>query len=120
MNCLRCGNEIPEGESFCESCRADMEKYPVPEDSFVMIPRRDGTDRRQNRKPQLSSDEKVLILSKRLKRGRLFFFVLTLLLILSVGCNVYLMLQRRKPVVGQNYSTVTSTSTTAGSLPTEG
>ena len=31
MNCLRCGNEIPEGQMFCEGCREFMEKDPVPD-----------------------------------------------------------------------------------------
>ena len=120
MNCLRCGNEIPEGESFCESCRADMQKYPVPEDSFVMIPKRNEGERRQNRKAQLSSEDRVRILSGKLKRSRMLFFLVLLLLLLSIGSNMYLMIQRQKPAVGQNYSTVTSTSPTGGSLPTEG
>ena len=33
MNCLRCGNEIPEGQLFCEGCREFMEKDPVPADA---------------------------------------------------------------------------------------
>ena len=120
MNCLRCGNEIPEGESFCASCLSDMEKDPIPMDAVVMVPKRIDGDRRPNRKPQLSSDEYIQILSKKLRRSRTWGLLLLVLLLIAIGCNVFQFLQRQKPAVGQNYSTVSSTSPTTGSLPTEG
>ena len=48
MNCLRCGAEVAEGESFCTDCLAEMEKYPVPPDTYVMIPKRSATFRSED------------------------------------------------------------------------
>ena len=119
MNCLRCGNEIPEGQMFCQGCREYMEQDPVPQDAVVMIPRRD-MDRRGNRKVSLSTDEMLDISRRKVKRLRALAILLLLLLGFSIASNVYLLEKNRKPVVGQNYSTVTSTAPTNGPLPTEG
>ena len=119
MNCLRCGNEIPEGQMFCQGCREYMEQDPVPQDAVVLFPRRD-IDRRGNRKATLSTDEMLDISRRKVKRLRALAILLLLLLGFSIGSNVYLLEKNRKPVVGQNYSTVTSTAPTNGPLPTEG
>ena len=119
MNCLRCGNEIPEGQMFCEGCREFMEKDPVPADAVVLIPKRDQ-ERRGNRKATLSTDEMLDISLRKVKRLRGLTILLLLLLGFAIGFNVYLLEKNRKPVVGQNYSTVTSTAPSSGPLPTEG
>ena len=120
MNCLRCGNEIPEGQMFCEGCREFMEKDPVPEDAVVLIPRRENPERRVNRKGSLSTDEKLELSQRKVKRLRALTILLLLLLGFSIGSNAYLLEKNRKPAVGQNYSTVTSTTPSNGPLPTEG
>ena len=104
---------------FCEGCREFMEKDPVPEDAVVLIPKREQ-DRRVNRKTSLSTDEKLELSQKKVKRLRAFTVLLLLLLGISIGFNVFLLKKNRKPVVGQNYSTVTSTAPSTGPLPTEG
>ena len=119
MNCLRCGNEIPEGQLFCEGCREFMEKDPVPADAVVVIPKREQ-DRRVNRKGSLSTDEKLELSQRKVKRLRALTILLLLLLVFSIGSNAYLLGKNRKPAVGQNYSTVTSTAPSSGPLPTEG
>ena len=119
MNCLRCGNEIPEGQMFCQGCREYMEQDPVPQDAVVMIPKRDQ-ERRGNRKATLSTDEMLDISLRKVKRLRALTILLLLLLGFAIGFNVYLLEKNRKPVVGQNYSTVTSTAPSSGPLPTEG
>ncbi len=40
MNCIKCGVEIPENQVFCDSCLADMARYPVKPDVTVTLPQR--------------------------------------------------------------------------------
>lgn len=118
MNCLRCGAEVAEGESFCAHCLAEMEKYPVPPDTYVMIPKR-SAQRPSVRKTSLSDDEKLRIFNSQLKRARIWIAVLLIVIAgLSAFC-VWLLLREQQPVVGQNYSTVSPTASTSGPLPTE-
>lgn len=118
MNCLRCGAEVAEGESFCTDCLAEMEKYPVPPDTYVMIPKR-SAQRPSVRKTSLSDDEKLRISNSQLKRARIWIAVLLIVIAgLSAFC-VWLLLRDQQPVVGQNYSTVSPTASTSGPLPTE-
>lgn len=37
MNCLKCGQEIPEGQVFCDPCLAVMKQYPVKPGTPVHI-----------------------------------------------------------------------------------
>lgn len=120
MSCLKCGNETPEGENFCQKCLEDMKRYPVPEDTYVMIPRRSESERRSVRKQTLSDAEKLTVLRRRLKRTRIFGIIMTVLVVLLCGVSVFLFVREQKPALGQNYSTVTSTTSTTGSMPTEG
>lgn len=118
MNCLRCGAEVAEGESFCAHCLAEMEKYPVPSDTYVMIPKR-SAQRPSVLKTSLSDDEKLRIFNSQLKRARIWIAVLLIVIAgLSAFC-VWLLLRDQQPVVGQNYSTVSPTASTSGPLPTE-
>jgi len=41
MSCIKCGVETPETQTFCESCLAEMEKYPVRPDVTVTLPHRE-------------------------------------------------------------------------------
>ncbi len=118
MNCLRCGAEVTEGESFCAHCLAEMEKYPVPSDAYVMIPKR-TEQRMPARKTTLSDGEKLHISNSRLKRARIWIAALLIVIAgLSAFC-VWLLLREQQPVVGQNYSSVSPTASTSGPLPTE-
>ena len=85
MNCLRCGAEVAEGESFCANCLAEMEKYPVPPDTYVMIPKR-SAQRPSVRKTTLSDDEKLRIFNSQLKRARIW---IAILLIVIAGLSAF-------------------------------
>ena len=120
MNCLKCGAEVAEGESFCARCLADMEKYPVPEDSYVMIPKRSDADRRSAaRKNSLSAEEKLRLSNRSLRRARIWIFVLSLICAGLAACCIWFLAEQKKPALGQNYSTVSPTSSASGPLPTE-
>lgn len=38
MNCMKCGRELKEKQVFCDSCLADMEKYPVKPGTPIYLP----------------------------------------------------------------------------------
>ena len=64
MNCMKCGREIREGQSFCEECLKIMEQYPVQSGTYVRIPpRKDYEDvKKPRRKKELSPEEQLAAL----------------------------------------------------------
>ena len=119
MNCLRCGADIPEGESFCEKCLEYMKAYPVPKDVHVMIPKPAAAFRRSSGwKQTLSADEKLSIANGRLKKARIAIAVLLLLVAGLCGLTAWLFIREHGPALGQNYSTV-SPIAPSGTLATE-
>ena len=45
MGCLKCGRETDQ--TFCESCRETMKKYPVKPGAVVILPRERKTPAKQ-------------------------------------------------------------------------
>lgn len=119
MHCLRCGADVPDGESFCENCLSYMKDYPVPENVHVMIPKPSASARRPSGwKQTLSADEKLHIANGKLKRARIVIALLLLLVAGLSALSAWLFVRDRGPAVGQNYSTVSPTAA-SGTLPTE-
>lgn len=120
LQCLKCGEAVTEGNAFCDKCLAGMKNYPIPQDTALILPKRpDYVSRRYGRKKKKSTEELLLEAHQRIKTLRFaLIFEVFLILVLALGC-LFLLRRDEKPVVGQNYST-TSTSATTGSLPTEG
>lgn len=118
MNCLRCGVEIPDGESFCENCLDYMKKDPVPADVHVMLPKPSAARRTTVWKQNLSADEKLAAANVRLRRSRIMIAVLLILVAALSGLSAWLFLREQGPALGQNYSTVSPTAA-SGTLPTE-
>ena len=118
MNCLRCGADVPEGESFCENCLKYMKAYPVPKDIHVMIPKPAAVVRRSSGwKQTLSADEKLAIANGRLKKARIVIAVLLFLVAGLCGLTAWLFIREQGPALGQNYSTISPTAA-SGVLPT--
>jgi len=116
MQCMKCGREIAAGRVFCESCLADMEKYPVKPGTPVHLPSRKAVPPVKKpparRRPPL--EEQVKSLRKRLW---IVSVALTLVLTLLGGCLYlavdYIIENEGKPLPGQNYSSAeTAESTT--------
>ncbi len=95
MNCMKCGNIIAADQVFCESCLAEMEKYPVDPDTPVMLPPRSGSTTqkrspvRRSRKPEeqiRTLRGLIAILSVLLIAALIAFFMMasTLIQILNV------------------------------------
>lgn len=114
MNCMKCGKEISPEAAFCESCLADMSNYPVKPDTVVQLPvRKEEPPARRNsrRRNQISEQEQIKQLKIHLQRIWMAFAISLLLLAVAVTAAVYLYRQNNEPQVGQNYSTVTTKST---------
>ena len=112
---MKCGREIPEG-AFCEECLAVMEKYPVKPNTVVQIPNRDLAiqSRKPRRRKELTEKEKLIRYEHRVQ---VLTWINGILAVLLAGALVLCLLEYRKtlgPPTGQNYSTVTPTSQTAG------
>ena len=106
MKCLKCGRETDQ--TFCEKCRAEMEKYPVKPGTIVLLPK----ERPSNKKPQprhqaVPPEETVRSQRRIIRRLSRAVAVLLVLLVLTGVAIVQLVQRSAKPAVGQNYSTVT-------------
>lgn len=126
MNCLKCGQKISEEHLFCESCLADMEKYPVKPNTAVQLPHRDPASpvkKASAKKRQPPSTEEQLQYARRFVRRILILWLITLaLLILSLFPAVKYIVGDSIRLPGQNYSTFStapteSTSTTQHTTP---
>ncbi len=113
MNCMRCGRETTGQQVFCDSCLADMVRHPVKPDVAVYLPVRKPSEpqRKQNRhrKKELSAEELVPILRKRIR----FLIVTVVILVMMLGAaaaGVWLAnnpnTETKIPNIGQNYQTV--------------
>ena len=62
MNCIKCGVNVPENQVFCDSCLADMEKYPVKPDITVTLPQRKtaAVSKKKNRRQRTTPPEEQL------------------------------------------------------------
>ena len=112
---MKCGREIPEG-AFCEECLAVMEKYPVKPNTVVQIPNRDLAiqSRKPRRRKELTEKETLIRYEHRVQ---VLTWMNGILAVLLAGALVLCLLEYRKtlgPPTGQNYSTVTPTTQTAG------
>ena len=109
MKCIKCGRETDQ--TFCEKCRAEMEKYPVKPGTIVLLPK----ERPANKKPQprhqaTPPEEKLRSQRRTIRRLSRAVAVLLVLLVLTGIAIVQLVEKSAKPAVGQNYSTVTKPS----------
>lgn len=117
MGCLKCGRDLEEGQIFCASCLEDMANCPVKPGTPISLPkpREDAPVRKSSRlKLPLSPEEQVKRLRKRCR------WLTALVAMLLIGCIalglVCLRIARdaKKPLRGQNYSTMETTGDTAG------
>ena len=108
MNCLKCGRETDQ--SFCESCRKTMEKYPVKHGTVVILPRERKAKVKQQpvRLSNAALERKIAVQSRYLRRMAIAVVILMVLLVcLSIAAVRLLRSSNARPL-GQNYSTVTT------------
>ncbi len=115
MHCVKCGREIPQEQTFCQDCLAEMERYPVKPGTVVQLPHRPSSSPTkkppQRRKPAPSPEEQIARLRKSV-RHLAVLLTLALAALAVLGC---LMAKERlqeqvKYLPGQNYSSVSSTT----------
>lgn len=112
MHCLKCGTEIAQGQVFCETCQRVMERYPVPKDVQLILPKRpvrQADGRSQKRSRTVPQPEEQLT---RLRRRNLWLLRLVIaLLLVCTALSVLLILSASGPSLGpgygQNYKTTT-------------
>jgi hypothetical protein len=73
MNCIKCGEKIPENQVFCDVCLADMEKYPVKPDVTVVLPHREETPvtKKKSRKRTIPPEEQLRRIKIKLRLAHL-------------------------------------------------
>ena len=112
MNCMKCGREIEENQTFCPKCLELMQAYPVKTDIVIKLPTRqdDAAKKSQPRKKLRTPEEQIQLLKK---RNRWLIAIASLLLVISVMLTVLsvdvlrqLDVQR---LLGRNYTTVETT-----------
>ena len=110
MYCLRCGKETLEEQAFCLECQKEMAKYPVDPGAVVQLPKRKQVSAKKPAKRRLTPEEQVRLLRKRV-RMYACLFVAALVVVVSLSVPLILELRKDRERIGQNYSTV-KTSTT--------
>ena len=116
MNCMKCGQEIEEGQVFCAECLAEMGKYPVKPGTAVLLPhskpvspvKKAYAKWRQTPTPE----EMVVRLKKRLRRMILIWLITLLLLVAFAYPTISRLLEEEKLLPGQNYTAITTTTET--------
>lgn len=115
MNCLKCGVELKDSGVFCESCLAEMEKFPVKPNITVQIPRRPVTPaakKKAKKQRSMKPEEQI----RHLKRVRNWLCGLLIAALLAFAASaalvVYLLTRQDTPGIGQNYDTIDTTDGT--------
>ena len=116
MNCMKCGREIDETQVFCPECLAEMEKYPVKPGTVVQLPVRPKeapVRKNPRRRPQLSQEEQIKQLRKRVWGLRILLALTMVLLITVTGFLIWRMNKEDVTILpGQNYITEETTEPT--------
>lgn len=116
MDCIKCGQQTQGKNVFCAACLADMEKYPVRQDTPVILPNRNAAVRKTPQRKSPKAEELVLQLQRKMKRLWICIAVLSLLLTGVLGALVVLIFRQNEEAdLGSNYSTFSSVDTTAES-----
>ena len=113
MHCLKCGRDMETERVFCEDCLLEMEKYPVPANIVVHLPRRRENPgvRKQIRRRKLTAEEQVVILKKRIRRLIAALAITAALLAACIYPAVSYFVRRYDLRPGQNYTTITNSDT---------
>lgn len=114
MNCLRCGAEVAEGESFCGKCLEKMKEYPVKPGTPIQLPNRkfQASSRKNTSKRRVQPKDKEVI-TRLYRRNQLLVLLLLLtMLLLSFVTIAYVKKITEQPVKqpGQNWVVVETTA----------
>ena len=109
MNCMKCGREIPEHQTFCDVCLEVMSQYPVNPHTPVVLPKRTAAPavKKAPRKKTVSPESQILILKHRVRVLAVLLAAMTLLAVLLAYPAVKYMLEDHF-LPGQNYTSIVS------------
>lgn len=117
MQCMKCGRETQNEANFCSLCLEEMAKKPVNSQVKVIIPTRDIPSRKASSSRQQKQNSEEIIEKLQQKIHRLHAWIIFLLLLLSAVCGFVgwqYFNSEDGPIIGQNYSTVSSTTEATG------
>ena len=91
MKCLRCGNNAPEDQLFCDECLTSMDNHPVKPGTPIHIPKRDErtTTKRANFRLAVSKWQDRIF---RLKYTIFWLIVIIILLVVIMTLGICMML----------------------------
>ena len=107
MKCMKCGRDVESGQVFCPECLKGMEAYPVSPNVSVRLPRRPDPvqPRKQPRRRQLSEEEQIRALKKRVRiLTWLLVAAVVLIVLLAIPAVRYLLKETLYLLPGQNYN----------------
>ena len=118
MFCVKCGRETRESSVFCETCLADMEKYPVKPSITVQIPNRPAApSAKKKQKPYkyIKPEEQIRQLKTRTRWLSLMLAISFAAFLLASAMILWLLEQwDMDSDLGQNYGTVGTSQSAAG------
>ena len=110
MTCLKCGREISDDQVFCDACLKTMQKYPVPHDIVVQLPRRKmNSVRKVSKKRAVPLEDQVKILHKNLRVLSVALIVASVLIAILIPIAVSHLMEEHYEL-GQNYTAITPTT----------
>ena len=118
MNCMKCGRETQEENVFCQSCLLVMDRYPIQPGTVVLLPRhRESSVNKKNIKRRtLSAEEKNYKLRKIVKVLSILLTIAVIAIVLMIKPTIHYMMDDHFEI-GQNYSSVIQSETTAAKSP---
>ena len=89
MSCLNCNRETVGKAVFCEQCQQEMEGYPIPKGTMVLIPSQPSpAPVKKQTGHLLGSLEDQFLLSKRVARRLAVAFGITLFLLVLTSATL--------------------------------
>lgn len=117
MFCVKCGREARESNVFCETCLAEMEKYPVKPNITVQIPNRPAdppAKKKQKPHKYVKPEEQIRHLKSKARWLSLTLAITFIAFLLASIMILWLLDQREAGSdLGQNYGTIGTTQNPA-------
>ena len=112
MNCMKCGRETRDENVFCQDCLLDMEKYPVRPGTVVLLPRRRESSvvKKIQKRHVPTADEQIAFLRRWVLILSVVLCICIAAIALMINPTMHYILDEHVEI-GQNYSTVTPTTT---------
>ena len=109
VNCMKCHRELKGDHVFCDSCLAEMERYPVKPTVVVQLPVRPQhtpPKKRARKRRTIKPEEQI----RRLKKALLWAYLVLAVALLAFGFTAYMLLQildqqQAEPPVDENIGT---------------